>query len=59
MLRLGHSLGNAELNKKYSIESLAGFPAGKPKDFTPEKQEALDAAKLQLVEQCQVLFLSA
>jgi len=46
MLRLGHSLGNADLNKKYSIEHLAGYPAGKVKDITPEKQEALDAVKL-------------
>lgn len=30
LLRLGHSLTNEDLNKKYSIETLSGAKFGKP-----------------------------
>ena len=52
LLRLGHSLTNQELNKKYSIDHLSGSVGLK------DRNDQVDLARKHLVEECNVLFIS-
>ena len=54
LLRLGRSLTDEVLNKKYSIDYLSGA-IQQSKD---ERSEQVDEMKRRLVDQTQVLFLS-
>lgn len=52
LLRLGHSLTNQDLNKKYSIDHLSGSVGLK------ERSEQVDQLRKNLVDNCHVLFIS-
>lgn len=52
LLRLGHSLTNQELNKKYSIDHLSGSVGLK------ERNDKVDQVRKQLVDDCHILFIS-
>jgi hypothetical protein len=58
LLRLGHSLENASLNSKYSIDHLSGSIALTKSSENKQAFEHVDDLKRRLLESSPILFLS-